>query len=182
MWIQNFILRCQHFAALSTLTIQQLRTSGVWLGGLLHPEAFIIAMRQLVAQENGWSLNDVQLNLVPLTTEQFERCGEVLQERKTAFLIHSLVLEGGLVRRGTGAVGRHSLPAGRGAVRVELREGEGGGDDSGPHLLERNEKPVAVRCGSEAREHDSYGDVERESRVDHLLETVVVFWLCLFHE
>ena len=94
MWIQNFILRCQHFAALSTLTVQHLRTSGVWLGGLLHPEAFIIAMRQLVAQENGWSLNDVQLNLVPLTTEQFERCGEMLQERKTAFLIHSLVLEG----------------------------------------------------------------------------------------
>ena len=94
VWMQHFIPRCQHFAALSTLSMDAVRTSGVWLGGLLHPEAFIIAMRQLVAQERGWPLNDVQLHLVPLSPERFEHVGAILEERQTAFLVHSLVLEG----------------------------------------------------------------------------------------
>ena len=92
--MQHFILRCQHFAALSTLPVEAVRTSGVWLGGLLHPEAFIIAMRQLVAQERGWPLNDVQLRLTPLSPERFEHVGAILAEKESAFLVHSLVLEG----------------------------------------------------------------------------------------
>lgn len=94
VWVQHFILRCQHFAALSTLSVEAVRTSGVWLGGLLHPEAFIIAMRQLVAQERGWPLNDVQLRLTPLSPERFEHVGAILAEKESAFLVHSLVLEG----------------------------------------------------------------------------------------
>ena len=34
---------------------------GLWFGGLLFPEAFMTATRQSVAQENKWSLEELDL-------------------------------------------------------------------------------------------------------------------------
>lgn len=94
LWMQDFTLRCQHFAELSNQTLPQIRRSGVWLGGLFHPEAFITAMGQQVAQSNGWALDDVKLSLKPLTQDEVDRCDDLLAERPNAFLVHQLMLEG----------------------------------------------------------------------------------------
>lgn len=37
------------------------QSSGVWFGGLLFPEAYMTATRQFVAQRNGWSLEELEL-------------------------------------------------------------------------------------------------------------------------
>ena len=92
--MQDFIIRCQHFSVLTTLPIHELRTAGVWFGGMFHPEAYLTAMRQVVAQENGWPLENVKLRLIPLTNEEFAQKDPLLTEHKNAFLIHSLILEG----------------------------------------------------------------------------------------
>ena len=36
----------------------------IWLGGLFNPEAYITATRQFVAQANGWSLEELQLQIL----------------------------------------------------------------------------------------------------------------------
>lgn len=94
LWMQDLIIRCQHFTGLTTLSVDQLRTAGVWLGGLFHPEAYITAMRQTVAQENNWSLDKLRLKLRPLSPEEFEQKDMILNEHRNAFLIHALILEG----------------------------------------------------------------------------------------
>lgn len=38
-------------------------SDGIWLGGLFQPEAFITATRQTVAHKNGWSLEQLRLQL-----------------------------------------------------------------------------------------------------------------------
>ena len=40
-----------------------LRSLDYWVGGLFHPEAFITATRQCIAQANFWSLEDLALRL-----------------------------------------------------------------------------------------------------------------------
>lgn len=35
----------------------------IWLGGLFVPEAYITATRQFVAQANGWSLEELALEI-----------------------------------------------------------------------------------------------------------------------
>lgn len=39
------------------------QTTGVWLGGLFQPEAYITATRQTVAHAKGWSLEQLVLEL-----------------------------------------------------------------------------------------------------------------------
>ena len=36
----------------------------IWLGGLFNPEAYITATRQYVAQANGWSLEELMLEVL----------------------------------------------------------------------------------------------------------------------
>ena len=36
----------------------------VWLGGLFNPEAYFTATRQCVAQANGWSVEELVLDIV----------------------------------------------------------------------------------------------------------------------
>lgn len=36
----------------------------IWLGGLFNPEAYITATRQYVAQVNGWSLEELMLEVL----------------------------------------------------------------------------------------------------------------------
>jgi len=36
----------------------------VWLGGLFNPEAYFTATRQCVAQANGWSIEELVLDVI----------------------------------------------------------------------------------------------------------------------
>lgn len=96
--MQDFILRCQFFVSMATRPLGDVRLQGLWLGGLLQPEACVTAMRQLVAQENGWALDKVWLTLRPLTPEQQEQ--RALEREKTWFLVHGMILEGAELRDG----------------------------------------------------------------------------------
>jgi dynein heavy chain 1, cytosolic len=59
-WVADFVKRCEQ---LKTLTeSKDYGQSGLWFGGLLFPEAYLTATRQAVAQNNSWSLEDVQLS------------------------------------------------------------------------------------------------------------------------
>lgn len=130
VWMQHFILRCQHFAALSTLSVEAVRTSGVWLGGLLHPEAFIIAMRQLVAQERGLAAQRRAAAPHAAVARTLRACGCHSSGEGIGLPGAQSGAGGrGLERGGSGALGCHPVPAGRGVVRMELREGGGGDDD-----------------------------------------------------
>ena len=40
-----------------------IQSANVWLGGLFSPEAYVTASRQHVAQENKWSLEELQLKV-----------------------------------------------------------------------------------------------------------------------
>lgn len=47
-------------------------TTGVWYGGLLYPEAYMTATRQYVAQRNGWSLEELELNMQKHTGQKVD--------------------------------------------------------------------------------------------------------------
>jgi len=38
--------------------------SGIWFGGLLGPEAFLIATQQTIAQQREWSLEELEKQLI----------------------------------------------------------------------------------------------------------------------
>ena len=48
--MQDFILRCQFFLSTATRPLSDVRLQGLWLGGLLQPEACVTAMRQLAVE------------------------------------------------------------------------------------------------------------------------------------
>lgn len=53
------------------LTISQnRRQEELWLGGLFAPEAYITATRQLVAQTNGWSLEQLYMHVAVVSNNQ----------------------------------------------------------------------------------------------------------------
>ena len=56
-WMKDFFGRVEQLHRLSTSSA--LRDEAVWLGGLFAPEAYVTATRQLIAQSNGWSLEQV---------------------------------------------------------------------------------------------------------------------------
>jgi dynein heavy chain 1 len=56
-WMKDFGERVKQLAHFSSS--ENLREECVWLGGLFAPEAYITATRQLIAQNNGWSLEQV---------------------------------------------------------------------------------------------------------------------------
>lgn len=61
-------------AQLQTVARSADYSDGIWLGGLFQPEAFITATRQAVAHKNGWSLEQLVLQLgveQPDTPESF---------------------------------------------------------------------------------------------------------------
>ena len=73
----------------------QLAINEFWLGGLMQPEACVTAMRQLVAQEYGWPLENVQLMVKPLSEAamlQYKQ-GD-MQHVKNCFIVKTMVLEG----------------------------------------------------------------------------------------
>lgn len=61
-WIADLNKRLKQFQKLTTTNEWQKK--GVWLGGLVFPEAFITATRQYVAQNKSVSLDELELRLV----------------------------------------------------------------------------------------------------------------------
>ena len=53
-WIIDFAKRVAQLNSFVNTVDYQIK--GVWLGGMMFPEAFMTATRQFVAQNNGWSL------------------------------------------------------------------------------------------------------------------------------
>jgi dynein heavy chain 1, cytosolic len=62
------------------------QSAGVWFGGLLFPEAYMTATRQFVAQINGWSLEELELQTERLSNQ------EINQE---SLLMTGMRIEGG---------------------------------------------------------------------------------------
>ncbi len=61
-WMQNFALRLAQLQEVINAAKNgplSLRGMDYWIGGLFHPDAFITATRQCVAQANFWSLEDL---------------------------------------------------------------------------------------------------------------------------
>ena len=60
-WISDFNKRLEQFAAFTGT--KQWQKTGVWLGGIIFPEAFMTATRQYVAQNNSASLDELELRM-----------------------------------------------------------------------------------------------------------------------
>lgn len=60
-FMSDFVDRCKQLDRLSQST--NLRIEPVWLGGMFFPEAYITATRQLIAQTNGWSLEQLTMHV-----------------------------------------------------------------------------------------------------------------------
>lgn len=60
-WMKDFNERIKQLSRFSES--QNLREECVWLGGLFAPEAYITATRQLIAQNNGWSLEQLNMHV-----------------------------------------------------------------------------------------------------------------------
>jgi len=86
VWIIDFGLRLQQ--------LQEIRKSkdygraSLWIGGLFLPEAYITATRQSAAQSNGWSLENLELE-VEILNEGEERSSDT-----TSFIVKGISLEG----------------------------------------------------------------------------------------
>lgn len=92
--MEDFIKRCDE-AIHHVDDNDQLTINEFWLGGLMQPEACVTAMRQLVAQEHGWPLENVQLTVRPLSEAVMAkyRQGEI-QNAKNCFIVKTMILEG----------------------------------------------------------------------------------------
>jgi dynein heavy chain 1 len=60
-WVKDFNERVQQLSRFSQS--ENLREERVWLGGLFSPEAYVTATRQLIAQNNGWSLEQLNMHV-----------------------------------------------------------------------------------------------------------------------
>ena len=64
--------------------------SGVWFGGLLSPEAYLIATQQSTAQQHEWSLEELDLQF------DFDPSEEEIQQavdERSGFIVHGLSVE-----------------------------------------------------------------------------------------
>jgi dynein heavy chain 1 len=60
-WMSDFVARVKQLSRLSSS--DNLREQEIWLGGMFAPEAYVTATRQLVAQSNGWSLEQLHMHI-----------------------------------------------------------------------------------------------------------------------
>eukprot|EP00831_Metopus_contortus_P050084 TRINITY_DN41_c0_g1_i10.p1 TRINITY_DN41_c0_g1~~TRINITY_DN41_c0_g1_i10.p1 ORF type:complete len:417 (-),score=90.89 TRINITY_DN41_c0_g1_i10:9-1259(-) len=82
-WMIDFNQRLQQFKQLSEQS--DFGRSGIWLGGLLIPEAYLTATRQSVSQEYKWSLEELELYMY---------IGKTEPENEQCFIIKNLSIEG----------------------------------------------------------------------------------------
>lgn len=87
-WLVDFTRRVEQLKRLSASPDQG--RSGIWFGGLLGPEAFLIATRQATAQEHSWSLEELELKL-DLDPSQEEMLRAV--EERSGFVLRGLSAE-----------------------------------------------------------------------------------------
>jgi len=66
-WITDFSDRVKQMQKISSSCQANgagvLKSQKVWLGGLFNPEAYVTATRQCIAQANGWSLEELSLEV-----------------------------------------------------------------------------------------------------------------------
>ena len=70
-WLPDLVKRLAQLASLSN-NVAGVATTGVWLGGLFSPEAFVTATRQRTAQQFGWALEQLELETqfgVPVSSD-----------------------------------------------------------------------------------------------------------------
>ena len=87
-WLNDFARRVEQLRRLSGSADQG--RSGIWFGGLLGPEAFLIATQQATAQQHSWSLEELELKL------DFDPSpGEIQRavEERSGFIVHGLAIE-----------------------------------------------------------------------------------------
>ena len=92
----------------------------VWLGGLFNPEAYITATRQLVAQANEWSLEELQLHV--LCANDFG----ALKADDCSFPISGLKMMGGGCEEGNQLRLSDAIFTDLAAVLLQWRRLEGG--------------------------------------------------------
>ena len=85
-WMLDFKKRLDQFARL--MKEKEYQKKGVWFGGLLFPEAFLTATRQLVAQDNKWSLDELQLSV---------SINDNSPVPEDSFLVSDMTMEGGVL-------------------------------------------------------------------------------------
>jgi dynein cytoplasmic 1 heavy chain len=89
-WIEDFSMRIEMMAKMvNTISksSSEFRATRWWLGGLSSPEAFVAATRQSVAQQNSWSLEELELHITMQGDADFK-------QGKNSFLLDGLTLFG----------------------------------------------------------------------------------------
>ena len=87
-WLSDFARRVDQLKKLAGSTDHG--RSGIWFGGLLSPEAYLIATQQATAQEHAWSLEELELKLsIDPSAEEQQRA----LDEQTGFIIHGLSIE-----------------------------------------------------------------------------------------
>lgn len=72
LWVNDLVKRIEQLKMLSERG--DFGQKGLWYGGLLYPEAYLTATRQAVAQNNNWSLEELQMEFeINLSEEQIEK-------------------------------------------------------------------------------------------------------------
>jgi dynein heavy chain 1 len=87
-WVTDFKRRVEQLELVVTNGVSRLGSTGVWLGGLFAPEAYLMALRQVVAAKNKWSLEEVALEV------HINVVKETLAELADGFIVHGMTLEG----------------------------------------------------------------------------------------
>lgn len=139
-WITDFSGRVNQLQEVSKLVstkgAKELKSFNVWLGGLLNPEAYVTATRQCVAQANGWSLEELVLDIsiadsgdTPTDECSFGVIGLKLQgaqcRNNQLYLTSAIMTELPItllrwVRSSSVAEGKLSLPVYLNSTRTEL--------------------------------------------------------------
>ena len=86
-WIDDFKKRIDQLQKLSSSTDFG-KKGGLWFGGLLFPEAYMTATRQSIAQENKWSLEELDLKF------EVDPSEEDIQKNPLGFIVDGLSIEG----------------------------------------------------------------------------------------
>lgn len=87
-WIGDFKRRVEQLESVVNSGVSRLRSTGVWLGGLFAPEAYLMALRQVVASKNKWSLEEVALEV------QMNVAPDALAALADGMVVHGMTLEG----------------------------------------------------------------------------------------
>jgi len=86
IWINDFIRRIVQLQEVSKKS--DFGQSGLWLGGLLFPEAYLTATRQSVAQRNDWSLEELVMEF------QINPTQDELANNPSGFVLSGFSMQG----------------------------------------------------------------------------------------